>query len=179
MKSNSSNKINFKVQNGQRIFMPPFGTANVAIEYTPSSLDPKIEEGVVTIENPLVGQWQYNLSGRGVLPSEPKEMNVIAQVNRPTSTTITFKNPFLEAITALVILETESTKGVFSLLNKKAKMQIAPLGSAQIPVSFNPVDMTQHVARIYVTVLPNSGNSIEGGSSASSSAAASNSQTQV
>jgi hypothetical protein len=36
LKSKSSNKINFRVQNGQRIMMPPFGQAVVGIEYTPS-----------------------------------------------------------------------------------------------------------------------------------------------
>ena len=102
----------------------------MAIEYAPSSLE-MIEEAQLTIENPTVGQWVYNLQGRGILPAEPKEISVIAQVNRPTSTTITFKNPFLEAIQALVVLESNSPKGVFSLLNKKAKLPIGPLGTAR------------------------------------------------
>ena len=84
------------------------------------------------------------MSGRGVLPTEPKEITVITQVNRPSSTTINFKNPFLEAIQALVVLESDSAKGVFSLLNKKAKIAVGPLGSCQIPVSFNPHNMAEH-----------------------------------
>jgi len=48
----------------------------------------------------------YNLSGHGVLPKEPINVSIIAQVNRPTTTTIAFKNPFLESVQAIVALET-------------------------------------------------------------------------
>lgn len=85
--------------------MPPFGQAVVGIEYTPSQLE--CEEATITIENPTVGEWVYNLSGHGVLPKEPINVSIIAQVNRPTTTTIAFKNPFLESVQAIVALETK------------------------------------------------------------------------
>jgi len=41
---------------------------------------------------------------------------------------------------------------VFSLVNKKAKIQIGPLATTQIPFSFCPPSMTQHSAEICVSV---------------------------
>jgi hypothetical protein len=63
---------------------------------------------------------------------------------------LTFKNPFLEAVHAMVFLETSSERGVFNLLQKKAKITIPPLGMAQIPFSFCPASMTQHQAKVSV-----------------------------
>jgi hypothetical protein len=77
----------------------------------------------------------------------------VAQVNKPISQNITFKNPFLETIHAIITLESRSEKNVFSLLNKKAKVQIGPLATTQIPFSFCPPSMTQHSAEICVSVV--------------------------
>eukprot|EP00971_Amphidinium_carterae_P157571 3123655-Amphidinium_carterae.1 len=135
----------------------------------------------------------------GVPPGEPNKVSVVAQVNRPMSSTITFRNPFLETIHALIVLESKCERGecarkvfknprgiesvseltsclveglpsargssvcaahvsicldgVFSLLNKKARVQIGPLGTTQIPFSFCPPSMTQHAAEIAVSVV--------------------------
>jgi len=151
LRHRSQNKINFKVLQ-QRIVLPPLDSTSVTIEYSPSSLEVQ-EESQIIFEHPSVGQWIYKVSGCGLKPREARKVTVVAQVNRAVSSTITFKNPFLETVHALVVLEPKGDKGVFSLLNKKAKVQIGPLATTQIPFSFNPPTMTQHGADLMVSVV--------------------------
>jgi len=151
LKHKSTNKINFKVLQ-QRIVLPPLESTTITIEYSPSSLGVQ-EEAQIVFEHAAVGQWVYKAQGIGLPPLEARKVTVVAQVNRPMSSTITFKNPFLETIHAFIVLESKSEKGVFSLLNKKAKVQIGPLATTQIPFSFCPPTMTQHTAEIAVTVM--------------------------
>ncbi|CAD7959898.1 unnamed protein product [Amoebophrya sp. A25] len=157
LKAKSTNKINFKVMQSA-VFLQPFGQTAVEIRYFPSSID-SVEEATITLENPTVGSWVYQVQGKGLAPRDAKEIVVVSQVQRATSTTINFKNPFLEAIQALVVLETKAPKNVFSLLNKKARLPVAPLGTVQIPVQFNPSNMDEQTARVIVSVLPSSGKS--------------------
>jgi len=131
--------------------LPPLESSSVVIEYSPSSLGVQ-EEAQIFFEHQVVGQWVYKAQGIGLAPCEARKVAVVAQVNRPVSSTVTFKNPFLETIHALIMLESRSEKGVFSLLNKKAKVQIGPLATSQIPFSFCPPSMTQHSAEIAVSV---------------------------
>ncbi|CAE8643317.1 unnamed protein product, partial [Polarella glacialis] len=151
LKHRSTNKINFKVLQ-QRIILPPLESTSITIEYSPSSLGIS-EEAQIVFEHPLVGQWIYKAQGIGLPPLEARKVTVVAQVNRPMSSTITFKNPFLETIHAFIVLESKSDKGVFSLLNRKAKAQIGPLATTQIPFSFCPPTMTQHTAELAVSVM--------------------------
>mmetsp|Transcript_20679 Transcript_20679/g.39293 ORF Transcript_20679/g.39293 Transcript_20679/m.39293 type:complete len:2902 (+) Transcript_20679:155-8860(+) len=151
LKHRSTNKINFKVVQ-QRIVLPPLQSTTVTIEYSPSTLA-VTEESQLYFEHPVVGVWVYKAQGVGMKPAEPRPVTVVSQVNRPMSSTITFRNPFLDHIHAVISLESRSDKGVFQLLNKKAKVQIAPLASAQIPFSFCPPSMTQHSAELAVSVV--------------------------
>jgi hypothetical protein len=135
----------------QRVVLPPLQSTSVAIEYNPSSLG-VVEDAQIFFEHPIVGVWCYQIKGRGLQPGESKKVVVVAQVFRPISQTITFKNPFLDTVHAIITLETKNEKSVFQLLNKKAKVQIGPLGSTQIPFSFCPQTMTQHSAELCVSI---------------------------
>jgi hypothetical protein len=151
LKHRSTNKINFKVLQ-QRVVLPPLQSTTVTIEYNPSSLS-TLEEAQVIFEHPVVGVWSYRMQGMGLPPDESKKVVVVAQVFKPISQNITFKNPFLDTIQAVITLDTKSEKNVFQLLNKKAKVQIGPLASTQIPFSFCPQSMTQHSAELCVSVV--------------------------
>jgi len=151
LKHRSTNKINFKVLQ-QRVLLPPLESTTVIIEYSPASLG-VTEESQVIFEHPSIGQWIYKISGTGLAPQEPRKVQVVAQVNRPVSQTITFKNPFLETVHAVILLDSSGEKNVFQLLNRKAKVQIGPLASTQIPFSFCPPSMTQHSAELAVSVV--------------------------
>merc|ERR1719456_11444 len=108
---------------------------------------------MIHFEHAVVGSWAYKVMGIGLPPREPRHIPIVSQVSRPVSSTITFKNPFLDTIHALIVLDSRSEKGVFSLLNKKAKVQIGPLATTQIPFSFCPPTMTQHSAELCVSVV--------------------------
>jgi len=150
LKHRSTNKINFKVVQ-QRVVLLPLESTAVTLEYSPSSLG-VVEEAQIFLEHPSVGSWIYKVQGIGLAPSEAKKVTVVAQVKKPISSTITFKNPFLETINAHIMLESRSEKGVFALLNKKPKVNVGPLSTTQIPFSFCPPTMTQHSAEIVVSV---------------------------
>jgi len=151
LKHRSTNKINFRILQ-QRVILPPLQSTSITIEYNPSSLG-ILEEAQIIFEHPVVGIWQYKMQGMGLQPDEAKKVVVVAQVFRPISQTITFKNPFLDTIHAIITLDTKSEKNVFQLLNKKAKVQIGPLATTQIPFSFCPQSMTQHSAELCVSVV--------------------------
>ncbi|CAE7260414.1 CFAP47 [Symbiodinium sp. CCMP2456] len=151
LKHRSTNKINFKVMNN-RIILPPLESTEITIEYSPASLG-VTEEAQIVFEHPSIGSWVYKAQGLGLPPLEARSVTVAAQVNRTVSSTIQFKNPFLETITIFIVLESKSEKGVFNLLSKKAKVQIGPLATTQIPFSFCPPTMTQHTAEIALSVM--------------------------
>jgi len=151
LKHRSTNKINFKVMNN-RIILPPLESSEITIEYSPASLG-VTEEAQIVFEHPSIGSWVYKAQGLGLPPLEARSVTVAAQVNRTVSSTIQFKNPFLETITIFIVLESKSEKGVFNLLSKKAKVQIGPLATTQIPFSFCPPTMTQHTAEIALSVM--------------------------
>lgn len=150
LKHRSTNKVNFRVLQ-QRVVLPPLETATFTIEYSPSNFEVE-EDAQIIFEHATMGQWIYKLKGIGLAPAEANNVTVVAQVNRPASATITFKNPFLETIHAHIILESENERGVFTLLNKRAKVQLGPLASTQIPFLFSPQSMTQHLAELAVRV---------------------------
>jgi hypothetical protein len=64
---------------------------------------------------------------------------------------LSFKNPFKEPASVTVSLESEEDK-IFSLLLKRNKFNIGPLGILQIPYSFSPETMTESKATIVVSM---------------------------
>lgn len=151
LRHRSTNRINFRVAQ-QRVLLPPLESVVVGIEYSPSTLGVQ-EESQIVFEHPGVGQWTYKVRGTGLPPTEARQVSVVAQVSRAVSSTITFKNPFLETIQAFIVLEPRGEKNVFQLLNRKAKVQVGPLATYQIPFTFTPPSMTQHSAELMVSIL--------------------------
>lgn len=64
---------------------------------------------------------------------------------------LTFKNPFREPSTVQVHMESDDQK-IFSLLLKRNKFNIGPLGILQIPYSFSPQTMTESKATIIISM---------------------------
>ncbi|CEM06420.1 unnamed protein product [Vitrella brassicaformis CCMP3155] len=160
----SSNPSNFRVST-PRLLLPPFDTADITLEYSPTTID-HVEEGTITLDHPLAGEWVYNLTGKGLLPRRPKEVSVVTTVGRAVSSTVHFKNPFMKALSVMVFLVVEAKpKGSgkdstreqqasgaqdFTLLLKKTRLHVAPLASVPIPFVFSPASMREHVAEIVV-----------------------------
>jgi len=64
---------------------------------------------------------------------------------------LSFKNPFKEPAQVSVYMEGAENK-IFSLLLKRNKFNIGPLGILQIPYSFSPETMTETKATIVVSM---------------------------
>ena len=63
----NSNPTNYEVI-PDKILLPPYETQKVCIQYSPSNLD-IVETGNIIFENPAVGKWEYNVEGKGLLPT--------------------------------------------------------------------------------------------------------------
>lgn len=66
-----------------------------------------VESGQIVFENPSVGKWEYVLEGKGLLPTLMEPQPISTAVGNNTSSMLTFKNPFREAQTVQVHMETD------------------------------------------------------------------------
>ena len=145
----SSNPTNFEII-PEKIVIPPFESIRVCIQYSPSNLD-IIESSTIVFENEEVGKWEYYCEGKGLLPTLMEPQPISTSVGNSTSSMLSFKNPFRESISVTVSLETRDPL-IFSLLLKRNKFNIAPMGILQIPYSFSPQTMTESKATIIVNM---------------------------
>lgn len=144
---NSSNPLNFEII-PEKIILPPYETVDALIKYCPSSLK-HIETGVITLNSPILGNWEYRLKGKGLPPTKMEPLEVSATIGESSSVQVTFKNPFRENININLTLE---GKEVFNILVKRNKFNIGPLGMLLIPVSFQPVSMEEALATLTVSI---------------------------
>lgn len=145
----NSNPTNFEVV-PDKILLPAYEALKVRIQYSPTNLD-VVESGNIVFENPTVGKWEYNVEGKGMLPTVMEPQPISTAVGNNTSSMLSFKNPFKEPSTVQVHMETDDTK-IFSLLLKRNKFGIGPLGILQVPYSFSPQTMTESRAVIVVSM---------------------------
>lgn len=145
----NTNPTNFEVI-PDKILLPAYESLKVKLQYSPTNLD-AVESGNIVFENPTVGRWEYNIEGKGMLPTVMEPQPISTAVGNNTSSMLTFKNPFKESSNVQIHMETEDTK-IFSLLLKRNKFSIGPLGTLQIPYSFSPQTMTESKAVIIVSM---------------------------
>jgi len=145
----NSNPTNFVVI-PDKVILPPYETLKVQIKYSPTNLD-VIESGNIIFENPEVGNWVYNMEGKGLVPTIMEPQPISTAVGNSTSSMLSFKNPFKEPASVSVHMEGEDNK-IFALLLKRNKFNVGPLGILQIPYSFSPDTMTESRALIVVSM---------------------------
>jgi hypothetical protein len=158
LKGQSDNKINFSVV-PPVVTLKPYGSTNVAVRYTPSTLDPSAEERAsITFSNPTVGEWEYRVQGRGLPPSTAMApFEVTALVGHSQSTSFMFRNPFPRPLTVACDMAFEPSKlGSFQLLVKRPKCVIPPFGNLQIPFMFAPLAITELRALVTLTAVDGS-----------------------
>lgn len=100
-----SNRQNFAVE-PPSVTVGPYSTATVMIEYTPSSLNEE-ERSTVALTNPMLGDWQYEVVGRGELPGVMTEHTPLATVGDATSYMLGFRNPFPQTISVTIVMASE------------------------------------------------------------------------
>ena len=86
-----------------------------------------LEIGNIIFDNPEVGKWEYNVEGKGMVPTIMEPQPISTSVGSNTSSMLSFKNPFKEPASVTVSLEGGDDK-IFSLLLKRNKFNIGPLG---------------------------------------------------
>jgi hypothetical protein len=145
----NSNSTNFEIR-PDKVILIPYETLKVQIIYSPTALD-VVESGNIVFSHPQVGKWEYNVEGKGLVPTLMEPQPISTAVGNSTSSMLCFKNPFKEPSTVSVHLESKENK-IFSLLLKRNKFSIGPLGILQIPYSFSPETMTESKATIVVSM---------------------------
>mmetsp|Transcript_44467 Transcript_44467/g.58995 ORF Transcript_44467/g.58995 Transcript_44467/m.58995 type:complete len:122 (-) Transcript_44467:1310-1675(-) len=90
----NSNPTNFAVI-PDKVILPPYESLKVQIKYSPTNLD-VIESGNIIFENPEVGKWEYNMEGKGLVPTIMEPHPISTAVGSSTSSMLSFKNPFKE-----------------------------------------------------------------------------------
>jgi len=145
----NSNPTNFEII-PEKIVLPPYEMQKICIQYSPSNLD-LVEAGNIIFENPSVGKWEFNIEGKGLIPTIMEPQPISTAVGNNTSSMLTFKNPFKEPSTVTIEMESDDNK-IFALLLKRSKFNIGPLGILQIPYSFSPQTMTESKATIIISM---------------------------
>ena len=63
----NSNPTNFEI-NPDKVILPAYETLKLVIKYSPTNLD-VVESGNIIFENPEIGKWEYNVEGKGLVPT--------------------------------------------------------------------------------------------------------------
>ncbi|KAG2493472.1 hypothetical protein HYH03_008289 [Edaphochlamys debaryana] len=125
--ASSSNPAHFAIT-PDIVTLPPYGAAELRLEYSPSTLDHD-EEATVTIEGEGTGSWEYTVRGRGELPTVMEATSLSAMLGTQGQGVVVWRNPFPEPASVSVQLRTDEPAGVFELL------RISPLASNGIALA--------------------------------------------
>ena len=90
----NSNPSNFEII-PDKIILHAYETIRVQIQYSPTTLD-VFEHGNIIFDNPQVGKWEFNVEGKGLVPTMMEPQPISTSVGSNTSSMLSFKNPFKE-----------------------------------------------------------------------------------
>jgi len=152
--SEVENKRNFKIS-PSRVTLKPYASAKVEVLYTPSSLDPKIEESTnIFFSNRKIGQLTYTVTGSGEKPGTMEPIIVTSAVHQSTSASFNFRNPFDDMISIDVQLHSDmdrASASCFQMLLRTGNNRVAPFGRMHVPFLFAPAAITEYKARLVVS----------------------------
>ncbi|PNW70067.1 hypothetical protein CHLRE_17g704300v5 [Chlamydomonas reinhardtii] len=126
--ASSSNPRNFAITPAM-VTLPAYGRVELAVEYTPSTLDHE-EEATITVDGDVVGCWEYNVRGRGELPTIMEAISVSAMLGGQGQGVVQWRNPFPEPASVSVQLRTDEPAGVFELLRISGGPQLPGAGAS-------------------------------------------------
>lgn len=157
--SNQDVIVKYKISNPHNwdldpleIMIPRYSSLEVLVRYMPSELD-VLESGEIIFETEEIGNWYFQCFGQGVPPTPYEPQIISGTLNKDSSGTINFKNPFRESITiSIELVCDEETKKVFDILLKKTKVTIGGLNYIQIPVSFLPKAINDYYAEVIISM---------------------------
>ncbi|KAL3150260.1 Uncharacterized protein ABBQ32_000112 [Trebouxia sp. C0010 RCD-2024] len=167
LQTSCSNPHNFSLS-AAAVALPPYGEAEVAVDYLPSSLG-EVEEGVVSLYSEEVGMWEYNLTGVGLKPGVMDPTRISATLGSDGSSFVSWRNPFEDPVKVDLMLlqqggspdEPPADENRFELVLKKLKgVAVGSFGSLQIPISFKAVSLEESSGQVHVCMDPASVSSL-------------------
>ena len=138
---------------GDEVVLGPYSQSSFALQFRPSSLTDVMHAEIV-LSHPDFGSLQYHVSGKGLLPGVMPSAQVFSPLGEVGSYTISFRNPFPNALPVDVVLnEEEAVDGggnrAFSLLLRKTGDIVIPAKSLlQISVGFSPLRLGEYAATV-------------------------------
>lgn len=130
--------------------IPPSGTLDVEVFYTPSELD-KFDKAVIIFDSKQIGTWNFLVSGIGVPPTKYPALKIAGSLGKQSSNSVTFKNPFRDPVSVNVFLDAdERSREVFEIVLKKSKITVAGQQYTDISFNFLPKEITDYFAEIVV-----------------------------
>lgn len=159
----TSNSQNFQVTPAT-LPLHGFQTGTFSIQYLPSSISVS-EEAIIRAFSSHVGSWTYHCRGIGLEPTEMEWTTIYSQVKGTQSAMLTWRNPFSSHRRICVTLQSKSgsvnkqklTDGIFSVISRRFHNDqtfiVSPFGTAQIPISFSPISISDYHAIILVTIV--------------------------
>lgn len=148
MTVSSTNDINFSVSPQNLILRSQ--PVRVTITYTPSAIQ-VAQEAVIIFSHPRAGVWEYRCKGSGTPPTRMDPVKCIGQVGTASSMIVSFRNPF--PVPRKFIPTLISGAPAFALMQKRAPVTLGPFQAHQIPVSYSPMEITQHEGQVAVEAM--------------------------
>lgn len=149
VKYRNTNPGNFAVLE-DTIVIPAYDSTFVHIQYMPSELE-TIEQGEIIFESEEIGNWHFQVFGKGTPPTKFETKVIPGALNKDISSTVLFKNPFKDSVSVAVSLDrTKGNADAFDLLLKKSVVQVAGFSQVQIPFSFLPRAIANYYTEIVV-----------------------------
>jgi hypothetical protein len=129
----------------------PFKTKQVRLVYTPNEIEAQ-DSCELTFMTASMGNWKFIAFGKGLYPTSYPVKEFATELQKESSSTIIFRNPFKQSIGVIIKLEVNdpADEETFNLIQKRSKV-LMPAGSTiQIPFSFFPVEIKDYNATILI-----------------------------
>ncbi|KAH0624761.1 hypothetical protein JD844_032539 [Phrynosoma platyrhinos] len=161
--------FSMEIDGKTHLIVPPHSTAEVPVQFCPSSLGRTNHTARITFICPQLKEWVFFLSGVGLIPQPMEPASVSSCIGHHSSIIINFKNPTYEDLMVDVILTDQehvmhhpnasvshnsSKDSVFWLpLKEKQGIFLPPKSKLDIPVLFAPYSMKLYEAVLVVKVV--------------------------
>lgn len=100
-----------------------------------------------------MGEWVYNVKGRGTEPSRVDIITVSTPLNYRHSDNVQFTNPFDQPVNVSISMENPTASDTYALHLKKRSHTIPAGATFQIPYTFFPRSMTESTCHLIVESL--------------------------
>ncbi|XP_003218974.3 cilia- and flagella-associated protein 47 isoform X1 [Anolis carolinensis] len=171
--NSNPNHFSMEIDPKAQLIVPPHSTVDVPVQFCPSSLGRTNHTGRICFECPQLEEWEFFLSGVGLIPQPMDPASVSSCVGHHSSIIINFKNPTYEDVTVDVIITDQehivhqadtctfhhsSKDSVFWLpLKSKIGILLPQKSKLDIPVLFAPYAMKLYEAVLVVKVVKTDG----------------------